>query len=47
MRKLSREARRAVWRQSKGAQMERRCRLTRFIVAWAGVVALCVGVKAG
>jgi hypothetical protein len=36
----------AVLRQSKGAHMERKCRLSRFIVACAVVVALCVGLFA-
>ena len=36
----------AVLRQSKGAHMESKCRPSRFIVACAGVVALCVGLFA-
>jgi hypothetical protein len=46
MREPSREARLAVLRTSKGAHMDRKCRLSRFIVAWAGVVALSVGLFA-
>jgi Protein of unknown function (DUF3455) len=36
----------AVLRQSKGARIKRKCRLSRFIVACAGVLALC-GLFAG